>query len=167
MAPFPLLAIAETADRVAAAQANVKPVRPWRLMRATTKAQWHLIRETLKGQERAVYFGVMAFWNRYQDWPTGMELLEFLLAAKRRNPRHPRWKCITDVNSVRPRLTGLNQKLPAALVVTGEVRLCRSDRAQAARAEGKRCPAVLTWRIPQLGEAPRTGRPPETRTVAA
>jgi hypothetical protein len=159
--PGPLLVLCEREDRLEAQATGVPAVKPWRLVRATAKAQWYVIRETLKGRERAVYWGLMGYWNRHQDWPTGMELLEFLLEHKAKNPKHPRYRLITDVNSVRPRLTGLNQREPA-LVVTGPKRHCTSNYEKGKEHHLQ----VLTWRIPQLGEAVRSGAP-SNGTVAA
>lgn len=127
--------------------------RFWRLVRETTRRAWYVVRDTLGPRERAVYFGLMAYWNRHQAWPTSAELLEFLLDLKRRHPRHPRYRLIVDVNSVRPRLSALNQRTPA-LVVTGPTRKCTAH-ATLARVDARK-PAVLTWRIPQLGETPRS-----------
>lgn len=150
---LPLLALCEREERLEAVITGVPAPRTWRLVRATTKAQWYQVREQLHKREQAVYWALMAFWNRHQMWPTGMELLEFCLERKKRRPNHPRYRLIVDVNSVRPRLTGLNQKDPA-LVVTGEPRLCTSEHA---RTSTHRKP-VLTWRIPQLGDPVRSGR---------
>ena len=44
--------------------------RFWRLVRETTKHAWYIVRDTLPARERAVYFGLMAYFNRHQDWPT-------------------------------------------------------------------------------------------------
>lgn len=123
------------------------PRRFWRLVRATTRQAWYLVRDTLPAREQAIYFGLMAYWNRYQTWPTALELLEFLLELKQRHPRHPRYRGIVDVNSVRPRLTGLNQHEPP-LVVTGAPRLCTSRQAR----QWSRRKPVHVWRIPQVGE---------------
>lgn len=126
------------------------PPRFWRLVRETTRQAWYVVRDTLPNQQRACYVGLMAYWNRYQCWPTSQELLEFLLALKAKHPGHPRYRCISDINSVRPALTYLNQNDPP-LVVTGEPRLCTSVKSGA---QLHRRP-VLTWRVPQLGEAVR------------
>lgn len=136
------------------------PAKPWRLMRATARHAWYVVRDRLPLRERAVYYGLMAYWNGRQHWPTAQELLEFLLVLKGRHPRHPRYRVIHDINNVRPRLHGLNHYDPA-LVVTGPTRLCQSARAREARALLKtQTPKleVFTWRIPQLGEAARAGR---------
>lgn len=127
--------------------------RFWRLARETSRRAWYMVRDTLPPRERAVYYGLMAYWNRYQTWPTSLELLEFLLALKARQPRHPRYRLVHDVNSVRPRLTCLNQYDPP-LVVTGPTRCCTSTAARSSTGR-RRSLQVLTWRIPQLGEVPR------------
>lgn len=129
--------------------------RFWRLVRATAKRAWYVVRDTLPKRERAVYFGLMAYWNRHQQWPTAMELYEFLIELKRRHPRHPRYRLIVDINSVRPRLTGLNHYNPPLVVTrTSDQRLCQSNRAQEARRlmRGPSNMLVNVWRIPQVGE---------------
>lgn len=139
--------------------------RPWRLTRATSKAAWYAVRNELSKHEQAVFWGLLAYWNRHQAWPTAQELYEFLRALRRRKPRHPRYRLIHDINNVRPRLTTMNQHDPA-LVVTGPKRVCQSERAREARREAvdrrgrdDLTPLeVLTWRIPQVGEATRRGR---------
>lgn len=160
MVALPLLAVAERAEQLEALATGVPARRPWRLARETSKAAWYAVRDVLPEQEKAVFWGLLAYWNRHQDWPTGMELFEFLEALRHRRPNHPRYRLIKDINSVRPRLTCMNQDDPAR-VVTGPKRPCRSRLAK-----GSTRP-VLTWRIPQLGEPVRDGRPPASRTVAA
>jgi hypothetical protein len=137
-------------------------VRVWRLTRATTKAAWYAVRANLPKHEQAVFWGLLAYWNRYQQWPTGMELFEFLEAKRKRSPQHPRYRLIRDINNVRPRLTTMNQRDPA-VVVTGPTRLCTSRQA----ADNPTKKPVLTWRVPQVGDPIRDGRPPASRIVAA
>lgn len=151
---LPLLNLIERAE-------TSTPVsRRWRLVRATTKAAWYAMRDSLAEHERVVYWGLMAYWNRYQCWPTGMELFEFLDDLRKRKPQHPRYRLIKDINNVRPRLTCLNQRDPA-VVVTGEKRPCRSRHANG------NPKVVLTWRIPQVGEAVRDGRTQHNKGEAA
>jgi hypothetical protein len=129
--------------------------RFWRLVRETSRRAWYVVRERLPRRERAVYFGLMAYWNAKQHWPTSQELLEFLLELKRRNPRHPRYRLIIDANSVRPRLTGLNQYDPPLVVTRAtDRRLCQSQRAREARQllVGRSTMEVSVYRIPQVGE---------------
>jgi hypothetical protein len=134
--------------------ATTAVVRPWRLTRATTKAAWYAVRGQLTEHEQAVFWGLLAYWNRHQAWPTAYELFEFLRACRARTPRHPRYRLIHDINNVRPRLTGMNQRDPA-IVVTGPARVCTSQRAREAGSTLE----VLTWRAPQVGEPLRRGRP--------
>lgn len=148
-----LLDIAEQAERREAFDAGVTPPRRWRIIRQTSRAAWIAVRDILPKQQQAVFWGLMAYYNRHQDWPTAMELLEFLQAARLRKPNHPRYRLISDVNSVRPRLSEMNDRTPP-LVVTGDARLCRSRHASSRRRK-----PVMTWRIPQLGEPIRASRP--------
>lgn len=122
--------------------------RFWRLVRETTKRAWYVVREQLEANERAVYFGLMAYWNRHQHWPTAYELYEFLEDLKHKHPNHPRYRRIKDINNVRPRLSMMNQYDPP-LVVTGEKRRCTSQRRAGS--------LMYVWRIPQLGEPVRAG----------
>lgn len=147
------------ADQPALALTPQPPaVSPWRLTRATTKAAWYAVRDQLEKREQAVFWGLLAYWNRHQQWPTAQELFEFLVAMKRRTPTHPRYCLIHDINNVRPRLTGMNQHDPA-IVVTGEKRLCHSARAREARQLLTRPSTLLvfTWRVPQVGDPIRRG----------
>lgn len=131
----------------------------WRLTRATTKAAWYAVRDRLSKKEQAVFWGLLAYWNRNQTWPTAMELYEFLIELKKRTPNHPRYRLIHDINNVRPRLTSMNQYDPA-IVVTGPTRPCQSARAKEARKllKGPSTLEVLTWRVPQVGDSPRRGK---------
>lgn len=158
---FPLLDIAEQVERREAVAAGLPVRRPWRLVRATTKAAWYAVRDILPSHEAAVFWGLMAYWNRHQDWPTGMELFEFLEQLRKRNPRHPRYRLIKDINNVRPRLSEMNQRDPA-VVVTGPKRMCTSVRSST----WANHQVVFTWRIPQLGEPVLAGSAPADRAVA-
>jgi len=162
MQALPLLDLVERAERMAADAAGTVPPRQWRLVRETSRRAWYAVRDILPKQQQAVFWGLMAYFNRHQEWPTAMELLEFLQDLRVRRPHHPRYRLITDVNSVRPRLSEINSHDPA-LVVTGPARLCTSRHEQ----RKSRHTPVLTWRIPQLGETARSGRPPHTKTEAA
>lgn len=114
--------------------------RLWRLVRQTSRAIYAELKRTLPRRERVVYLGLAAYWNRHQEWPTSSELLEFLLDLKRRHPRHPRYQLVTDLNSVRPRLSEMSTH-GRAVVLRGIERRCRVKGT-----------VQMVWRIPQLGD---------------
>lgn len=120
--------------------------RLWRLVRQTSKAVYELLKHRLAAHDRAVYLGIAAYYNRYQQWPTSSELLEFLLELKARHPRHPRYQLIVDANSVRPRLTGMNKR---GVIRCWHPRLCTSRRSRTKRGLPRE---LHTWRIPQVGD---------------
>jgi hypothetical protein len=132
MAAFPLLAIAETADQVEAAQPKV-----WKRQRQTARQVYHLRRdediakaargeETREGQVLRL---LAAHWNATQCSPTAREL--FVWAVNVRQER------LDDINSIRPRISML---VDQGLVETRQKRRCAVS--------GK---TVNTWAIREIG----------------
>jgi hypothetical protein len=104
VAPFPLLAIAETVDR-----AEVQKPRVWKRQRQTAREVYRVRRdedianaeagkETREGQVLRL---LAAHWNHTQCSPTAREL--FVWAVNVRNER------LDDINSIRPRIHALVQ----------------------------------------------------------
>lgn len=114
--------------------------RFWRLVRQTSRAMYAELKRTLPARERVVYLGLAAYFNRFQTWPTSRELLAFLLELKRRQPRHPRYRLIVDVNSVSPRLSEMSTH-GRVVVLRGPSRRCTVKGSM-----------QHTWRIPQVGD---------------
>lgn len=108
--------------------------RPWKRQRDTARAVYAAQREqdTAKaeqGQETrqgAILRLVAAYWNRHQQSPTALELLEW---AKDRGER------LFDINSLRPRLTELTLR---GLIESAGKRHCHVS--------GKK---VHAWRVVQ------------------
>ena len=140
------------------AEPPARPPRVWRVMRATAKAQWVQIRPFLPRMERTIYFGVFAFWNRFNCWPTAAELLEFLLTLKARHPHHPRYRWVVNINNVAPRLSSMSHRLDSKgepktpLLFISVPRHCTSDLARSHQANGSPARTVMTYRIPQVGD---------------
>ena len=132
MAPFPLLAIAETVDR-----AEVQKPRVWKRQRQTAREVYRVRRdeditnaeagkETREGQVLRL---LAAHWNHTQCSPTARELFVWSV--------HVRKEPLDDINSVRPRLTAL---VECGLVETRAKRRCAVS--------GK---TVNTWAIREIG----------------